>query len=245
MPYWEREPFRRIIDEGHFAFDDAGPLISPIKTFKLYRTDKLQLTLETFCGKEALAQETLRHINPASFFDKQEVVLKSMIVGTPVVLKGVTPESHHTSQDYAADIYEIRESAIVYAVECDLKSKDAEAFTIDWIENVRYWLAPASIRTMRSKSLPLRTTTRSGFCNRISIGRGSRAAAPRSNPISGTRPTRSMTASPGLRSQPSITSKRLRRQPSSFAHCGRNYVPNTECLCANYIARLNFREAVR
>jgi hypothetical protein len=52
MAFWDREPFHGIIDEGRFSFTDTGPLHSPIKSFTLRRTEKLQLRLETLCGRE-------------------------------------------------------------------------------------------------------------------------------------------------------------------------------------------------
>jgi hypothetical protein len=87
MAFWDREPFHGIIDEGRFSFTDTGPLHSPIKSFTLRRTEKLQLRLETLCGREAVANELLRDGNP---YDdgNQRAEIKS-IGGTTVRLTGV------------------------------------------------------------------------------------------------------------------------------------------------------------
>jgi len=44
---WQWECFERYTHSGVFGVTDAGPLLSPIRTFKITRNCKLGLVLET------------------------------------------------------------------------------------------------------------------------------------------------------------------------------------------------------
>jgi hypothetical protein len=141
MAFWDREPFPGIVDEESFSFTETGPLRSPIRSFKLRRTEKFQLSLETLCGKEAIANQLLRDGNP---YDEgnQRAEIKS-ILGTTVRLTGVIPESWRTHEDYQHDASELHETAIVSGVEAEITRDEEAVFTFDWLENLsRYYLWP-------------------------------------------------------------------------------------------------------
>ncbi len=145
MPFWDREPFPALLEEGRFSFADPGPLLAPIKTFKLYRNDKLQLALETLGGKETVATYHMREADPNWYETKQDAVIKS-IMGKAVNLKGVQPESVQMTSSHRGDVYESHESARVFTIEGDLKHTTEAVYTIDWLENVRnYYLWPQMV----------------------------------------------------------------------------------------------------
>ncbi len=55
MTDWQWECFERYTHSGVFSVTDAGPLLSPIRTFKITRNSKLGLVLETLVVGEAQA----------------------------------------------------------------------------------------------------------------------------------------------------------------------------------------------
>ena len=135
MPFWDREPFPKIVNNEHFDFVDPGPLHSPIKSFKLRRTEKFALTLETVCGKEAVVSEFLRDDRVIGE-PNQRAEIRS-IGGLTVRLMGVIPETIRTRESYRRDIAELRETAHVFGIEAEFAKKSDAAFTIDWLENLR------------------------------------------------------------------------------------------------------------
>lgn len=144
MPFWEREPFPHLIDEGHFAFDDPGPLHSPIRSFKLRRTEKLELVLETECGKESIIKGLLRDDTPLD--ESNQIAKIKSIGGTIVSLTGVISESVETHENYRQDISELRETARIFGIEADFAKKNDAIYTIDWLENIgHYYHWPDSV----------------------------------------------------------------------------------------------------
>jgi hypothetical protein len=138
MPFWDREPFPDIIKEDYCSFFDTGPLLSPIDRFKLFRTKKLELTLETVGGKEAIAQGALRRTDRASSLNNQEAVLKD-ISGMPIYLKGVITLNAQTTENYRKNFHEISETAQLYSIEGEIPREQPPTYTIDWLENLRHF----------------------------------------------------------------------------------------------------------
>lgn len=134
MSDWQWECFERYTHSGVFSVTDAGPLLSPIRTFKITRNCKLGLVLETLVVGEAQASGAPIHPNGTVRLTTETVEFAGD-GGMHCTAQGVLPFS--TSETHNAELVkETIQKAQVHSLVARLRNDIAPAYTIDWLGNL-------------------------------------------------------------------------------------------------------------
>lgn len=133
MNIWQWECFDKLVTSNVFRVTDAGPLISPIRSFSVKRDDKLQLWLETVVVGAALSA-AVQH-PPGTVRRTTEVVEFASPSSSIAVAHGVLPQGQ-TGTWNSGGVKETRESATIHSLTAHLRTDVRAAHTIDWLENV-------------------------------------------------------------------------------------------------------------
>ena len=134
MTDWQWECFERYTHSGLFGVTDAGPLLSPIRTFKITRNCKLGLVLETLVVGEAQASSAPVHSNGTVRLTTETMEFAGN-GGIHCTAHGVLPFS--TSDTHNAELVkETTQKAQVHSLTARLRNDVAPAYTIDWLGNL-------------------------------------------------------------------------------------------------------------
>ena len=134
MTDWQWERFERYTHSGVFSVTDAGPLLSPIRTFKISRNSKLGLVLETLVVGEAQASSAPVHQNGTVRLTTETVEFAGN-GGIHCTAHGVLPFS--TSETHNAELVkETTQKAQVHSLTARLRNDVPPAYTIDWLGNL-------------------------------------------------------------------------------------------------------------
>lgn len=135
MAFWLQEPLPELIEEGRFVFRELGPLHGPINSFKIFRTAKLALALETVCDGDA--ESNIKFPGRGRFVDEERMRAEIESIGGNVArLAGVFPYSWKRHESYLERKSELKEKAHVQAIDMTLLYRGSPAYTIDWLENL-------------------------------------------------------------------------------------------------------------
>ena len=139
-----------IINYGHLQIVKPGPLRAPIKTFSLRRNDKLELILETRTAEDATSSAPQQPSGMVRM--NTDTVSLSNGYGFEALAGGVQPFRFATSQDYARDAHELKETSRISYIEAKLPTQQSGRYTIDWLENIHgsNFVWPHAIKTRRS-----------------------------------------------------------------------------------------------
>ena len=119
---------------GVFSVTDAGPLLSPIRTFKITRNCKLGLVLETLVVGEAQASSAPVHPSGTVRLTTETVEFAGN-GGIHCTANGVLPFS--TSETQAAEsVKETTQKAQVHSLTAWIRDDVTPAYTIDWLGNL-------------------------------------------------------------------------------------------------------------
>ena len=134
MTAWQWESFEGYANSAGFAVTDAGPLLSPIRTFKITRNDRLGLTLETLIVGETQASGVPAH--PMGMVRlTTETVQFAGNSGMTCTAYGVV--SFSKSETYTPELVkETTQKAQVHSLTAQLRNDVAPAYTIDWLGNL-------------------------------------------------------------------------------------------------------------
>jgi hypothetical protein len=131
---WQWECFERYTHSGVFDVTDAGPLLSPMRTFKITRNSKLGLVLETLVIGDAQASSLPVHPNGTVRLTTETVEFSGN-GGIRCTAHGVLPFS--TSETHNAELVkETAQKAQVHSLTAQLRNDVAVAYTIDWLGNL-------------------------------------------------------------------------------------------------------------
>lgn len=131
---WQWECFDRYTHSGEFNVADAGPLLSPIRTFKITRNSKLGLILETLVMGEAQASSVPVHPKGTVRLTTETVEFNGN-GGIRCTAHGVLPFS--LSERLNAELVkETTQKAQVHSLTARLRNDVAVAYTIDWLGNL-------------------------------------------------------------------------------------------------------------
>ena len=134
MTDWQWECFERYTHSGVFSVTDAGPLLSPIRTFKITRNCKLGLVLETLVVGEAQASSAPVHPNGTVRLTTETVEFAGN-GGIHCTAHGVLPFS--TSETHNAELVkETTQKAQAHSLTARLRDDVTPAYTIDWLGNL-------------------------------------------------------------------------------------------------------------
>ena len=164
MTNWQWECFDRYTHSGVFNIADAGPLLSPIHTFKITRNSKIELVLETLVRGDAQASRV-----PVPPIGTVRVTTETVEFtgngGIRCTAHGVLPLS--TSETYNAElIKETTQKAQVHSLTARLRNDVAVAYTIDWLGNLN-----RGVYTWRGTSISKKRET----IDTITLGYGAEA----------------------------------------------------------------------
>jgi hypothetical protein len=147
---WQWECFEHYTHSGVFGVTEAGPLLSPVRTFKITRNSRLGLTLETLVVGEAQASTAPVHPNGTVRLTTETVELAGD-GGIHCSVHGVVPFSRSDTHN-AELIKEITQKAQVHSLTAQLRNDVAPAYTIDWLGNLNrgiYVWRGSSVREKR------------------------------------------------------------------------------------------------
>ena len=134
MTNWQWECFDRYTHSGMLEVADAGPLLSPISTFKIARNSKLDLILETLVIGEAHASNALDHpigtvwhpTGTVEFTGNNEIRCTA---------HGVLPFSTNATVN-AELVKETKQKSQIHSLTARLQNDVPVAYTIDWLGNL-------------------------------------------------------------------------------------------------------------
>ncbi len=133
MNDWQWECFERYTHSVMFRVTDAGPLLSPLRTFKVTRDIKRGLVLETLVVGKAEANSAPTHPSGTVRLTTETVEFAGN-GGIHCTAYGVLPFS--TSETHNAEsVVETTQKAQVYSLAAQLRNDVEPAYTIDWLEN--------------------------------------------------------------------------------------------------------------
>ena len=134
MTAWQWECFESYANSAGFVVTDAGPLLSPIRTFKITRNDRLGLVLETLIVGETQASSVPAH--PMGMVRlTTETVQFAGNGGMTCTAHGVV--SFSESETYTPELVkETTQKAQVHLLTAQLRNDVATAYTIDWLGNL-------------------------------------------------------------------------------------------------------------
>lgn len=131
---WQWECFDRYTHSGVFGVTDAGPLLSPIRTFKITRNSKLGLVLETLVIGEVQTSSVPVQPNGTVRLTTETVEFAGNN-GTHCTAHGVLPFSRSETHN-AELVKETTQKAQVHSLTARLRNDVAVAYTIDWLGNL-------------------------------------------------------------------------------------------------------------
>lgn len=134
MTTWQWECFEGYVNSDGFAVIDAGPLLSPIRTFKITRNDRLGLVLETLVVGETQASSA--QVHPMGMVQlTTETVQFAGNGGMTCTAHGVV--SFSESETHTTELVkETTQKAQVHSLTAKLRNDVAPAYTIDWLGNL-------------------------------------------------------------------------------------------------------------
>lgn len=147
---WQWECFDRYTHSGVFGVADAGPLLSPIHTFKITRNSKLGLILEILVMGEAQASSVPVHPKGTVRLTTETVEFTGN-GGIRCTAHGVLPFSKSETHN-AGLVKETSQKAQVHSLTARLRNDVAVDYTIDWLGNLNrgvYAWRGTSISKMR------------------------------------------------------------------------------------------------
>jgi hypothetical protein len=134
MTDWQWECFERYTHSGVFGVTDAGPLLSPIRSFKITRNCKLGLVLETLVVGEAQVSSAPVHPNGTVRLTTETVEFTGN-GGIHCTAQGVLPFS--MSETHNAELVkETSQKAQVHSLTARIRNDVTPAYTIDWLGNL-------------------------------------------------------------------------------------------------------------
>ena len=134
MTAWQWECFEGYVNSGGFGVTDAGPLLSPIRSFKITRNDRLGLVLETLVVGETQASSAAVH--PMGMVRlTTETVQFAGYGGMTCTAHGVVPFSESDTHN-AEIVHETTQKAQVHSLTARLRNDVAPVYTIDWLGNL-------------------------------------------------------------------------------------------------------------
>lgn len=157
MINWQWESFERYTNSEYFDVTDAGPLLSPVQTFKITRDCKLNLLLECVVVGDAQPSSAPVHPNGAMQLTTKKVEFAGHD-GMCLTARGVLPfsksETHISkSETHITDLVKkTTQKAHVHSLAAKLRNDVIPAYTIDWLANLdrgKYVWQGAFIREKR------------------------------------------------------------------------------------------------
>jgi len=144
MPGWENEALSAFND-WHFKFVDSGPLHCPITSFKVSRSDKLNIMLTTTAPADAKSPA----VEPPSGtvrINNERATLES-IGGLQGEFRGIVTLSYEVTHDGGQSVR--AETAKIYHASAQIVPGATTAYIIEWVANLssRSLTWPDPIRT--------------------------------------------------------------------------------------------------
>jgi hypothetical protein len=134
MTAWQWESFESYVNSREFEVANAGPLLSPIRTFTITRNDKLDLILETIVVGNP--QSGSAPVHPAGTVRlNTETVEFAGHGGMSCVARGVSPLGKDKTWN-AEHVEQTTQKARVHSLTARLRNDVTPAYTIDWLENL-------------------------------------------------------------------------------------------------------------
>ena len=134
MTAWQWESFERYANSNVFEVANAGPLLSPIRTFTITRNDKLELILETLVvGNPQSSSAPVHQVGTVRL--TTETVEFARHGGMSCVAHGVLPFSKGKTWN-AEHVEQTTQKAKVHSLTARLRNDVTPAYTIDWLENL-------------------------------------------------------------------------------------------------------------
>ena len=131
--FWQWECFESVVNALQMNVADAGPLLSPIRDFKITRNEKLSLILETV-SIDPDHNHTATH-PPGTVRATVEQVKFDGYAGARCTAYGVSPfnQNDRWNADHGR---QTTEHAKIQSLHAELNVDIAAAYTIDWLENL-------------------------------------------------------------------------------------------------------------
>jgi hypothetical protein len=134
MTAWQWESFESYTNSKVVEVANAGPLLSPIRTFTITRNDKLDLILETLVVGNS--QGSSAPVHPAGTVRlTTETVEFAGHEGMSCVAQGVLPLSLCKTWN-AEHVEQTTQKAKIHSLTARLRNAVTPAYTIDWLENL-------------------------------------------------------------------------------------------------------------
>jgi hypothetical protein len=135
MNTWQWECFDRYTRSGVLTVTDAGPLLSPIRTFTITRDSELGLLLESVVIGEAQPSSAPVHPNGTVRLTTETVQFAGN-GGLICTAHGVLPFSK-TETHSAELVRETTQKSQLHSLTAQLRNDVPPAYTIDWLGNLK------------------------------------------------------------------------------------------------------------
>jgi hypothetical protein len=142
------DPVEGTMNESLLQIVDPGPLRAPISSFVVRRDKDFELIMETITAGDAIS--SARQRPPGTLRINQDKVSFKNPFGFEAVAHGVQPFGFKTSYDRARGESETVETSSLHSVEATVLYPETPAYTVDWLENVRGFIWPHTVKRERA-----------------------------------------------------------------------------------------------
>jgi hypothetical protein len=124
------ESFAEILSDGSFSIDNAGPLHSPIQSFKIYRDDNLQICLETVCEATASTNRPEHPPGTVTYNENFLEIVRSLGMARARA-NGVSPLTFLIKNGSI-----LTEKSTISRILLTLREDAEGRYTLDWLTNI-------------------------------------------------------------------------------------------------------------
>ena len=146
MLFWEWERLESYVEDNFFQVSDAGKLLSPVLSVKIWRDENLRLVMEArSSGRPNLADP---EYPPGTVRVNEDVVEFSSPGGGEARASGVDIIKTNSRSNYQHGTYETIQTCSFRYFESTTSTEGAVGFVFDWVANVdqRYYIWPDGIK---------------------------------------------------------------------------------------------------
>jgi hypothetical protein len=146
MNFWEWERLESYVEANYFRVSEPGPLLSPVRSVRFWRDDKLQLVMETRSAQRQSSFRAEQH-PPGTVRLNEDFVALSSPGGGSARAVGVLIKRTKSNSNHQHGIHETVETCSLHHFETETPRKGEVAYSFDWVANIdkAYYIWPDSV----------------------------------------------------------------------------------------------------
>ncbi|EKG37166.1 hypothetical protein Pav013_3552 [Pseudomonas syringae pv. avellanae str. ISPaVe013] len=146
MFFWEWERLESYVEDNLFSISDPGKLLSPVRSVRVWRDEKLCLVMETKSGEHPSHRE--QEHPPGTLRKNEEAVEFSSPGGDTARAFGVDIRNTRSHTNHQHGTHETVQTCSVHYFESATSQSGNVAYVFDWVANIdqRYYIWPDGIR---------------------------------------------------------------------------------------------------